>query len=167
MGSNHGSISQLQLTSHFWRNPGVKTLVDWCTDGDNYKRLHVPNPTLGYRPMDVRKEIAAIVNKAEGTHWTEVMVKSRLQYLRRRYTDAQTLIALATGEDADDITNLDSRVKEICPAYDRLAPVMADYPINRAPTPRRARSKRRMIIDEDTEESSDSEGEVTEGMQCL
>ncbi|KAF9200166.1 hypothetical protein BGZ59_003444 [Podila verticillata] len=148
-------------SSQFWRNPGMKALIDWYTDYDNYKRLNAVRPTPGNKPIDVRKEIAAAVNNAEGTDWTEVTVKSKLQYVRKRYMEAKALKVSSTGEGTIGTVTLDSRVKEICPVYERLATVLSGSLVNNGPPPVQAGSKRGMTFDEDTEEGSDSEGEVS------
>ncbi|KAG0256343.1 hypothetical protein BG011_004612 [Mortierella polycephala] len=69
MGGSSDATSDSR--SQFWRNPGMKSLIDWYTDFDNYKRLNTVRPTADNRPGDVRKEIAAFINRAEGTNWTE------------------------------------------------------------------------------------------------
>ncbi|KAG0359183.1 hypothetical protein BGZ54_010076 [Gamsiella multidivaricata] len=146
--------------THFWRNPGMKALVDWCTDFDNYKRLNTVRPTVGNKPIDVRKETTIFVNKAEGIIWTDVTVKSKLQYVKKRFMEAKTLKRKTAGEGTIGMVTLDSRMKDICPVCERLVAVLSGSLVNNGPSPVQAGSKRGLTLDEETEEDSDSAEEL-------
>lgn len=118
----------------FWEVLGTSTLVDWLADYDNHKRLNAPRPVSGCKPIDVRKEIAALVNRTHGTEWDESNVKSKIQYAKKKYQDAKAILA-STGEGNTDYAILRKRILEICPPFDRLHAVYSGTLSHDAPPP--------------------------------
>ncbi|KAG0247564.1 hypothetical protein BG011_001296 [Mortierella polycephala] len=169
VGSSSDAI--IDSRTQFWRNPGMKTLIDWYTDIDNYKRLHTVRPTAGNRPGDVRKEIAAFVNRTEGTSWTEATVKAKLQYVKKRFMDAKDLKERTAGKRNLGAATFEGRARDICPVYEKLARVLSGSLVSNGPPPVQAGPKRGFTFDEETEEeisdnddepaSSDMEAQVT------
>ncbi|KAF9406053.1 hypothetical protein BGZ76_006426, partial [Entomortierella beljakovae] len=109
----------------FWTAVGVDTLVDWLSDHDNYKRLNTVRPVSGHKPGDVRREIADLVNDKHGTNWDEPQVKAKIQYVKKKYQEAKTILK-KTGEGDTEEETLRGRVLEVCPPYDRLHVVFAE-----------------------------------------
>ncbi|KAF9582899.1 hypothetical protein BGW38_010608 [Lunasporangiospora selenospora] len=129
--------------SQFWRNPGMKTLIDWYTVYENFKRLNAVRPPQGHKPKEVRVEIAAKVNRKENTTWDEGTVKSKVQYMKKRFAEAKTLKEKKTGEGNIGLATV----------------IWGNLAID-DPPPVQAGSKRGQDFDSDTE--TETEGETSE-----
>lgn len=106
----------------YWNNPGMKTLVNWITEPGNYTRLNDKNAISGQKPADVKRQLAKRINEQEGTDWTPEQLKTKLQYLTRRYDQARK-IKNSTGEGDTETETLKKRIEDICPVFDRLSEV--------------------------------------------
>ncbi|KAF9971310.1 hypothetical protein BGZ73_005768 [Actinomortierella ambigua] len=122
------------LKRSFWYQEGMSTLLDWVTTPGNWAKLRTKLfPVNGQRPVDPHWEIAALVKANHGVSWTDVQVRTRIYYMKKRYFDALDVKL----SDEDSI----HRQREICPLIDRLRPILADEaPISSVPT-RRVRRK--------------------------
>ncbi|KAF9211576.1 hypothetical protein BGZ59_007883 [Podila verticillata] len=125
----------------FWNKNGMDVLVDWITEPENHKRYFVKRKagvTLGH----LQEEIAQLINqrnldsgKETATKWTKSTVKSRMEYLKKKYNLASAELKKTGAGDNDDGTLMDL-VRDICPCYDKLSTVFRGTLLQDPPPPR-------------------------------
>ncbi|KAF9108900.1 hypothetical protein BGX27_008186 [Mortierella sp. AM989] len=118
----------------FWNSKGMDAFVDWLTVPDNHMRLSNPRLTSGKKPRDLYLEIANYVNSIHDTDWTHVTVKSKIQYAKKKYEDAISLIK-NTGEEGIDKEIIRKKARAICPDYERFHAVYSSSPSKDTPPP--------------------------------
>ncbi|KAF9577129.1 hypothetical protein BGW38_007859 [Lunasporangiospora selenospora] len=119
-------LSNLSTGSPFWRSPGMKTFIELYTVHGNYQKLHSGHPTQNFKLDDMRKEVAAIVNRREDTSWNVGTVKAKIYSVRRRFTEAKRLKEerMSVGDNTAESRALERQIQETCPVYNRLATVI-------------------------------------------
>ncbi|KAF9161865.1 hypothetical protein BGX21_010070 [Mortierella sp. AD011] len=106
----------------YWNNPGMRTLINWMTEPGNYERLNNKNAVSGQKPKDIKRQLLQHINEQEGTDWSAEQLKTKLQYMTRRYDQAKK-IKNKTGKGDTTTESLQKRISDICPVFDRLAEV--------------------------------------------
>ncbi|KAG0211047.1 hypothetical protein B0O80DRAFT_497149 [Mortierella sp. GBAus27b] len=117
----------------FFNAEGMDTFVDWITDAENYERLTKKRPISGHKLTDVHDDIAKYVNSLHGTTWDRSTVKSKLQYVKKKYDQARDIMS-STGEGNTDTETLSDRVLILCPPFDKLDTVFGTS-LSRNPLP--------------------------------
>ncbi|KAG0355601.1 hypothetical protein BGZ54_001098 [Gamsiella multidivaricata] len=126
-----------------WNKNGMNTLVNWITDADSYDSY------FGKRLADVtlshlQEEIAQHINQQNiskgklGTlSWTKGMVKSRMEYLKKKYDIASTELKKTGAGNTEEGTLMDL-VRDICPCYEKLNAVFHGTLARDPPKPHRS-----------------------------
>ncbi|KAF9401754.1 hypothetical protein BGX21_000751 [Mortierella sp. AD011] len=96
----------------------MDTFVDWLTDPDNHMRLNNPRSIPGKKQGDLYQEIADQVNNIHDTDWTLETVKSKIQYTKKKYGEATTILEASQGNTDEGI--LCEKIHAICPDYERF-----------------------------------------------
>ncbi|KAG0324760.1 hypothetical protein BGZ99_001481 [Dissophora globulifera] len=125
--------SSTPLKKSFWTTPGMATLIDWMSDPHNYQRLQNKDPALGQKAMAIRKEIAKYVKDArpeEDINWKDYQIKSKIQYIRKKYQAAKDLSSTIEGflgpEESDALL---ARQLKICPPFERFESAENSIPL--------------------------------------
>ncbi|KAF9411040.1 hypothetical protein BGZ76_005400 [Entomortierella beljakovae] len=131
------SSSKNENNQAFWTTKGMDAFIDWVTDPDNYLRLNNPRPTAGKKAVNIHLEIAKYVNGIHETDWTGDTVESKLQYMKKKYSEARTILSSTRAGDTDE-TTLHDQVIAICPEYDRIHAVYGGSLLKNPPRPRQS-----------------------------
>ncbi|KAF9398062.1 hypothetical protein BGX21_008213 [Mortierella sp. AD011] len=132
----------------------MDSFVDWLTDPDNHMRLNNPRPTSGKKPRDLYQEIADYVNGIHDTDWTHETVKAKIQYAKKKYGEATTIIK-KTGEGDTDKETLREKIRGICPDYERFHAVYSSSLSKNPPPPKQST----VFSDDEAEDKDDSDND--------
>ncbi|KAF9429272.1 hypothetical protein BGZ76_001560, partial [Entomortierella beljakovae] len=151
----------------FWLSAEVDALVEWLIDPDNHEKLNRKKPISGQKLTDIHAEIAVYINSKCQSNWDRGIVKSKIEYVKKKYDQARA-ISQSTGAGDAEKETLREQMLDICPHFDRFHEVYGGSLSRNPPSfkesitfediqPRSQPRKRRLIDDDESEESSDLE----------
>ncbi|KAG0334647.1 hypothetical protein BG004_000324 [Podila humilis] len=128
----------------FWTEPGVRTLLDWYTIPENFKRMHNNHPKPGCRIKDVQLIVARFINNArdpkdddDNARWKWKDVRDAVGYIRKQYRIAKELERTATPGSScqGESDTVRAQILKVCPDFDRLDPVLLPIVVARTRQP--------------------------------
>ncbi|KAF9157543.1 hypothetical protein BGX20_003850 [Mortierella sp. AD010] len=156
------STKPVDKRKSFWLSPEIDALVDWITDPDNYEKLNKKKPISGQKVSDIHAEIADYINSICQSGWDKHIVKSKIEYAKKKYDQARA-ISQRTGAGDTEQETLREQIQDICPHFDRFhevyggslsrnpPPFKESVVIEDVPPPRKRPC--RQIVEEESESS--------------
>lgn len=139
----------------FWCSEGMGAFVDWITDPHNHEKLNKVRTVSGQKKTDIYEQIAEYVNGIAGTDWNQKIVKSKIDYAKKKYDAARDLAKTTGGGSTENLAELRKQMLELCPEYDRFHAIWGGS-LSRNPPPPRESCKRPIEVLSDRESSPET-----------